>query len=193
MEENSGSFNFTRVKWVVFCAVDDIQEDEEEDGSSSHQTVPLLPGQLEPSMDLIIQTLEKCFSRSYHITFAKQLLHLSLEFLVYVVKMEAESDLEELLTSSIGSEHPAALTGSRRHQTSETSEGSLSEQGLETVSMDTIAHYMKRLRSFLPGAAASQIDKEDAEQVMEGAPDPGTPDLWENMSSKVITIVCISF
>ena len=139
-------------------------------------------------MDLIISRLHKCFSQSQHVLFAKQLLHLALEFLVNLIEVSTREEDVSLVSEEEEIVETDTLPARRRHLvTSDTSEGSVQEHVVETVSMDTIAVYMKELWSFLSKNPTK-------EEIMQGSTTPEEsstfPTKWSSMTIRVCLSTC---
>ena len=165
-----------------------MEQDERGFTVSPRSSVPLLPGQLEGAMDLIISRLHKCFSQSQHVLFAKQLLHLALEFLVNLIEVSTREEGISLISEEEEIVESDTLPARRRHLvTSDTSEGSIQDHVYETVSMDTIAVYMKELWSFLSKDPTRKESKQGSITPEESSI---FPTKWSSMTIRVCLSTC---
>ena len=164
----------------------------------THLCVPLLPGQLEAALDLIINTIRKCSSQPQYAPFARQLLQLTTQFLVHVVQVEAgrqEGGAAVIshgnLEASLELQSLSATFPQRKRMISETSEGSGHELASEKVPMEMLARYMKALWSFMI-ESKEEVDGDSRE--VELGEEKETEDIypvrWRGMNMRVCN-VCV--
>ena len=149
-------------------------------------------------MDLIVDTIRKSFSQPQHVPFARQLLQLTIQFLVHVVRVEAARQGGEAvvfhssLETSVDLQSSSTTIPERERVVSETSEGSLQELGSEAVSMEMLARYMKALWSFM----SESKEETDGGSREEWREETGVEDIypveWRGMNMRVCTVcVCM--
>lgn len=204
MEENE--MVWQGLKRVYFVLDESDHRDNEEEwptAAHTHLCVPLLPGQLEAALDLIIHTIRKCFSQPQHAPFARQLLQLTIQFLVHVVRVEAARQgggavvSHDSLEASPELQSSSAVILERKREVSMTSEGSLQELGSESVSMEMLARYMKALWSFMSESekevdADSRKEEQGAERGAEQEAKHIYPARWRGMNMRVCNeCVCV--
>ena len=166
----------------------------------THLCVPLLPGQLEAALDLIINTIRKCSSQPQYAPFARQLLQLTTQFLVHVVQVEAgrqEGGAAVIshgnLEASLELQSLSATFPERKRMISETSEGSGHELASEKVPMEMLARYMKALWSFMI-ESKEEVDGDSREVELgeEKEMEDIYPVRWRGMNMRVCNVcVCV--
>ena len=186
-----------------FCLEQSDPHGNDEDrptAAHTHLCVPLLPGQLEAALDLIINTIRKCSSQPQYAPFARQLLQLTTQFLVHVVQVEAGRQEGGAAVVSHGNletspelQSSSATLPERKRMVSETSEGSVHELASEKVSMEMLASYMKALWSFMI-ESKEEVDgvSREVELGEEKEAEDIYPVQWRGMNMRVCNVcVCV--